>query len=87
MQVNRNEFVTAFSFALDFLEKSIRENVTNHNRRVSLIAVRLGRALGLNDRALFDLSAYAMLHDNGLCSATRFLINRDNKNDKMSLGF
>lgn len=66
MRVNRNEFVTAFSFTLDFLEKSIRDNVTNHNKRVSLIAVYLGQALGLNDRELFDLSAYAMLHDNGI---------------------
>lgn len=66
MLVNRNEFVTAFSFALDFLEKGIRDNVTNHNRRVCLIAVKLGKTLGLDDRDLFDLSAYAMLHDNGI---------------------
>lgn len=66
MRINRNEFVTAFSFALDFLEKGIRDNVTNHNKRVSLISVRLGQAMGLDDRVLFDLSAYAMLHDNGI---------------------
>lgn len=66
MKVNRNEFVTAFSFALDFLEKGIRNSVTNHNKRVSLISVRLGGALGLDGRSLFDLSAYAMLHDNGI---------------------
>lgn len=66
MKINRNEFVTAFSFALDFLEKGIRNNVTNHNKRVSLISVRLGQALGLDERGLFDLSAYAMLHDNGI---------------------
>lgn len=66
MRINRNEFVTAFSFALDFLEKGIRENITNHNKRVSLIAVKLGGALGLDSRALFDLASYAMLHDNGI---------------------
>lgn len=66
MQINRNEFVTAFSFALDFLEKGIRSNITNHNKRVSLIAVRIGKDLGLDNSSLFDLSAYAMLHDNGI---------------------
>lgn len=84
MQVNRNEFVTAFSFALDFLEKSIRENVTNHNRRVSLIAVRLGQALGLDDRALFDLSAYAMLHDNGLTHET-YNVMSENGIDRLEM--
>lgn len=66
MGFNRNEFVTAFSFALDFLEAGLRKNVTNHNKRVSLIALHLGEALGLGKEELFDLYAYAMLHDNGI---------------------
>ena len=66
MQINRNEFVTAFSFALDFLEQGIRNNVTNHNKRVSLITVHIGQAFGLDSRSIFDLAAYAMLHDNGI---------------------
>lgn len=82
MKVNRNEFVTAFSFALDFLEKGIRDNVTNHNKRVSLISVRLGQALGLDDRSVFDLSAYAMLHDNGITNAV-YNVMADNGVDRL----
>lgn len=82
MRVNRNEFVTAFSFALDFLEKGLRENVTNHNRRVSYIAVKLGKALGLDDHDIFDLSAYAMLHDNGITHEV-YNIMSDNGVDRL----
>lgn len=66
IEVNRNEFVSAFAFALDFLEAGLRKNVTNHNKRVSLIAVFMGENMGLNKEELFDLYAYAMLHDNGI---------------------
>ncbi len=66
MEFNRNEFVSAFTFALDFLEAGIRKNVTNHNKRVSLIALNIGEALGLDTEDMFDLYAYAMLHDNGI---------------------
>lgn len=82
MRINRNEFITAFSFALDFLEKGIRNNVTNHNKRVSLIAVRLGKTLGLDDCSLFDLSAYAMLHDNGITHES-YNIMSDNGVDRL----
>jgi HD-GYP domain-containing protein (c-di-GMP phosphodiesterase class II) len=66
MKISKNEFVTALSFALDYLEISIRKHITNHNKRVGLISVYIGRAMGLDDRSIFDLSAYAMLHDNGI---------------------
>ncbi|MDR1885394.1 MAG: hypothetical protein LBQ56_03905, partial [Synergistaceae bacterium] len=70
MKVNRNEFLFSISFALDFLEMGIRDNITNHNKRVSLISIRIGRELGLDDESIFDLAAYAMLHDNGLTHKT-----------------
>lgn len=66
MKINRNEFVAAFSFTLDFLEKGFRERVTNHGKRVCLIALNLGEAFGFTDEDLFDLFAYAALHDNGI---------------------
>ncbi|MDR0375955.1 MAG: HD domain-containing protein [Treponema sp.] len=66
MTFNRNEFVAAFVMALDFLESSVRSNVTNHNKRVALIAIRLGARLGLSPEDMFDLYAGAMLHDNGI---------------------
>ncbi len=66
MTLNRNEFVSAFTLALDFLESSIRENITNHNKRVALMAIRIGQELKLSDEDMFDLYAGAMLHDNGI---------------------
>ncbi|MDL2218444.1 HD domain-containing protein [Christensenellaceae bacterium OttesenSCG-928-M15] len=66
MQLNRNEFITAFAFTLDFLEMELRGNTSGHNKRTGLIAAQIGRAMGLNDEDVFDLSAYAMLHDNGI---------------------
>jgi HD-GYP domain-containing protein (c-di-GMP phosphodiesterase class II) len=73
MTFNRNEFVGAFVMALDFLESSIRSNVTNHNKRVALIAIRLGARLGLSAEDMFDLYAGAVLHDNGI---TNLLYNK-----------
>jgi HD-GYP domain-containing protein (c-di-GMP phosphodiesterase class II) len=52
--------------AFDFLESSARLNVTNHNKRVTLIAIRLGSRLALSAEDMFDLYAGAMLHDNGI---------------------
>ncbi|MDR1481980.1 MAG: HD domain-containing protein [Synergistaceae bacterium] len=70
MRINRNEFLFSISFALDFLEMGIRSNITNHNKRVSLISIRMGKALGLDEESIFDLAAYAMLHDNGFTHET-----------------
>jgi HD-GYP domain-containing protein (c-di-GMP phosphodiesterase class II) len=66
MTFNRNEFVSAFAMAFDFLEASVRLHVTNHNKRVTLISIRLGKQLALSAEDLFDLYAGAMLHDNGI---------------------
>jgi hypothetical protein len=52
--------------ALDFLESSLRNNITNHGKRVALIALRLGEELRLSSEDMFDLYAAAMLHDNGM---------------------
>ncbi|MDR1126546.1 MAG: hypothetical protein LBL06_00295, partial [Treponema sp.] len=69
MTFNRNEFVSAFSLALDFLESSLRNNVTNHGKRVALIALRMGEQLRLSTEDMFDLYAGSMLHDNGMTHA------------------
>ncbi len=66
LNINRNEFVTALSFALDFLEFGLRRSVTNHGKRVALLAVYIGEELALDQPDLFDLYACSMLHDNGV---------------------
>ncbi|MDR3255699.1 MAG: HD domain-containing protein [Synergistaceae bacterium] len=65
MKINRNDFVASLSFALDFLEISLRADVTNHGKRVCLTANKIARALGLGSNETLDLYACSMLHDNG----------------------
>lgn len=66
MQLCRNEFIEAFALTLDFLEMEFKNTLANHNKRTGLIAAQIGRAMGMSDADVFDLSAYAMLHDNGI---------------------
>jgi len=73
MTVNRFKFIDALSLALDYLEIGSGRTVTNHNRRVALIAVNLGKALGLPSDDISDLFVYAMLHDNGLASGDDYI--------------
>ncbi len=65
MQINRSKFLNSIAMALDFLEMDTLKKVTNHNRRIALICLKIGREIGMNDEDLSDLQAYAILHDNG----------------------
>ena len=62
----------SLSFTLDFVEQELISDVSDHGRRVAYIAARIGRRLNLNDRDLFDLISYALLHDNGITAARMF---------------
>ncbi|MDL2294350.1 HD domain-containing protein [Ruminococcaceae bacterium OttesenSCG-928-D13] len=77
MKLNRNEFIMAFAFTLDFLEMEFRSNTADHNKRTGLIAAQIGRAMGLSDEDVFDLSAYAMLHDNGITHECYNVLSED----------
>ncbi|MDL2229211.1 HD domain-containing protein [Treponema sp. OttesenSCG-928-L16] len=79
MKLDRNEFTAAFAFTLDFLEMEFRGNTSNHNKRTGLIAAQIGRAMGLDDDDVFDLSAYAMLHDNGITHECYNVLSEDGK--------
>jgi HD-GYP domain-containing protein (c-di-GMP phosphodiesterase class II) len=46
------------------------ESVTNHNKKVGFISLKIGQELGIDEDALMDLGAYAMLHDNGFTHET-----------------
>lgn len=62
---NMNSFLNSISFVLDYAEKDILKDITNHSRRVSYIAVSIGKKMGLDDKSIFDLAALAILHDCG----------------------
>lgn len=62
---NLNSFLNSISFVLDYAEKDILKDITNHSRRVSYIAVNIGKKMGLEKKDIFDLGALAILHDCG----------------------
>jgi len=66
MLFNLNEFLMSISFALDFVELDLTGATTNHSKRVSYICYKIGENLGLNKKELYDLTALAILHDNGV---------------------
>jgi HD-GYP domain-containing protein (c-di-GMP phosphodiesterase class II) len=65
MQFNLNKFLISISFVLDFIEMDILEDSTNHCKRVAFIALKVGQQYDLSDDELFDLTAYALMHDIG----------------------
>ncbi len=65
IEFNLNSFLNSISFVLDYAEKDILKDITNHSRRVSYIAVNIGKKMGLDDKTIFDLGALAILHDCG----------------------
>ena len=66
MYFNVNEMLSAFSFTLDYVERDMLQDVTNHSRRVAYVAARIAQRMGFEKEPLFDLISYALLHDNGI---------------------
>ncbi len=66
MKFNLNNFLSAISFALDFVEIDFLGATSNHSRRVAYISQRLSECFKMDEEEQFDLRSFAMLHDNGL---------------------
>ncbi|MDR0804677.1 MAG: HD domain-containing protein [Oscillospiraceae bacterium] len=64
--MDRNQFITAFAAAFDKISENTKYNFQNHCVRTAFIAVRLGELLKLPRTDLYDLYAYALLHDGGV---------------------
>lgn len=69
MLFNVNELLISMSKALDFAEKGVIRNTTNHGMRVAYIAARIAQKICIPDENLFDLISYSLLHDNGVMKA------------------
>jgi HD-GYP domain-containing protein (c-di-GMP phosphodiesterase class II) len=69
MLFNVNELLISLSKTLDFSEKEVLHNNTNHGMRVAYISARIAHALSMSDRHLFDLISYSLLHDNGVMAS------------------
>ncbi len=78
MNINIRKFVRALSLGLDFMEKSMRDDdVSNHGKRVCLIAQNLGQELQLSTADMHDLFIYALLHDCGFTHTSYNLVAQD----------
>ena len=69
MRMNVNQLLISLSQTLDFAEKGVLRNNTNHGMRVAYIAGRIALTLSMPDTNLFDLISYSLLHDNGVVNA------------------
>lgn len=56
-----------------------REHLTHHSRKVSDLAVRVGRQLGMTDVALQDLALAGLCHDVGKCCIPDTLLSKPDK--------
>lgn len=66
MKLCFNNFLFAFSFALDCVEQDYFKTASFHGKRVAYFSMLLGEYFQLNDREMNDLIGCAILHDNGL---------------------
>lgn len=66
MLFNLNEFLISVSFALDFVEMDILGMTSNHGKRTAYISIKIAEQLNMNTDELKDISALAILHDNGI---------------------
>jgi HD-GYP domain len=77
-----NEFLMAVSFALDFVEMDILGMPSNHGKRTAYITFKIAEEIGLSFDELHDITALALLHDNGLSEYSLHdkLVTRESKN-------
>ncbi|MDO5111983.1 MAG: HD domain-containing phosphohydrolase [Clostridia bacterium] len=64
--INMTQMLAALSDALDCVEGELIGVSLHHAKRIACLCAALGRRLGLDEEALFDLCACALLHDNAL---------------------
>lgn len=69
-KINVNDILYALSYGLDCVESELVFVSRHHGKRVAYISAVMGQALGLDGRALSDLSACAVLHD---CAITEYI--------------
>ncbi|MDD3051220.1 MAG: HD domain-containing protein [Candidatus Cloacimonetes bacterium] len=75
-----NQFLKAVSFALDFVEIDILGASANHSRRVAYISNRIAETMKLPTSEQADITAFAIMHDNGLAEE---VVNSQLKFDKL----
>ncbi len=74
IQFSLNNFLLAITETLDFVEMDLLGITTHHSKRVAYISSRIAESLNLSQEEIFDLIAYAVLHDNGLSKNSDLVI-------------
>lgn len=66
MNFRMDQLLFGLSTGLDFVEGEVLGVTTNHGKRISVLAIEMGKYLGLDTEHLIGLAACAILHDNAL---------------------
>lgn len=82
MKFNLNQFLLAISDALDFVEINTLGATSFHSKRVAYIALKLSDFYNFNEKEVFDLCSFSILHDNGLSEEST--VNKFEENPQSS---
>jgi len=66
-----DQLLVGFSAGLDAVEKEVLGATVNHGKRIAVLALAMGKHIGLNNNELIGLGACAILHDNALSEYLR----------------
>ncbi|MEL7622889.1 MAG: HD domain-containing phosphohydrolase [Clostridiales bacterium] len=61
-----DQLLSSLSMGLDAVEGELLGATTNHGKRISILAIMMGRHLGWNDDDLIGVAGCALMHDNAL---------------------
>lgn len=80
MKINYNDILYALSYGLDCVESELVGVSRHHGKRVAYISTVMGRAMGMDEGTLSDLSACAILHDCALTEYIQTELQNDSQN-------
>ncbi|MGB7403512.1 MAG: HD domain-containing phosphohydrolase [Arcobacter sp.] len=67
---NLNNFLLALSYSLDYLRKDRCSNSLNYSKRVTYIALNIGKELELSPQKMSDLCSFSLVHSIGLMNTS-----------------
>ncbi|MEO5341032.1 MAG: HD domain-containing protein [Magnetococcus sp. MYC-9] len=81
MEFSLNHYLLGLSLALDCMESELLGVATGHGKRVAYVSLRMAQTMGLSEAEVFDIVAFALLHDNGLSEES--LTSKRPANDRL----
>ncbi|ADG93459.1 putative metal dependent phosphohydrolase [Arcobacter nitrofigilis DSM 7299] len=71
LNFNLNNFLLALSFSLDYLRKDKCSSSLNYSKRVTYIALNIGKELQLSPQEMSDLCSFSLVHSVGLMNTSQ----------------